>query len=214
MVEQKNIIWGTVAAVGVGVALFFVILQKGEEKTDQNIQQPEKRNVVKTVPTGSSPSPVVKEEKRAPSKHEPIYQSSTASAGTSETLNTKMIEKEIQEGKLTYETDRSGYRREFYSESGRYTVSVVVPKHRSNDKEVSYALPPAVPVVMDMTLPNGETLTLSIKNGYEKGSAIVKIVDKESGEVSFKTVKAIEKEKQESEGKDGVPLTPPPVPTL
>lgn len=219
MVKQKSIIWSAVAAVGIGAISFFFILQKGEEKkirptTQKGTVQTAPSTPLSSVPQRQSEVNIVNKKTKV-SNMLPASKTATSSTQTSDdTLDVQIVERKIDEGELKYETDSSGYRREFYSQSGRYSVSVIVPTQKKDRRKVSYALPPAVPVVMTLSLPNGERVNIAIKNGYQKDETIVKIVDKESGRVTFKPVKEVEKEIKEEEGDEKVPLTPPPVPTL
>ena len=216
-------------AVLLAVALFLLLekpapqkerVQKREEGKYDFIYREESPTASATVKKSGSTETKKKEmtppEKRHENEKKPV--AAERPSVPRKGLDPAVVEEKIERGELDYERDRHGYAREFYSPSGRYAVSVIVPKPEEN-KEVSSVIPPAVPVVRRITLPDGEVVNFAIKTGKKRDRAIVKVVDKETGETLYEPLPQVEQQEitqRPAEGEEQKPaiLPPPPLPSL
>jgi hypothetical protein len=126
-------------------------------------------------------------------------------------LKKEEIERQIEKGALDFERDRSGKPREFYTDDGVYSVSLIVPKKkRSNVMPV----PPSVPTVREIMLPNGSLANVSLLHPESIDDAIVKVYDKTKNQMLYMPLKALDQGFQTQEKEESDIMLPPSPPAI
>ncbi len=126
-------------------------------------------------------------------------------------LNPKEIKHKLETKELDYERDNSGAPREFYTDDGVYTVTLIVSAQKESK---AMPTPPSVPAVKEIMLPNGTLAEISLLHPSAADKAILKVEDKTTKETMFIPLKNAAQESSAQQQDYDNSMAPPAPPQI